>query len=69
MGVIRGFSADKEPESTEIEQTEMYSEDLSKPYEMSRSKSFSDDEESLKLFVEKIESMEEDVDRVMFGET
>lgn len=68
VGVIRGFRAEKEPVAKETEQAELHSEDLSKPYEMTRSKSFSDDEESLKLFVEKIESMEEDVDVVMYGQ-
>eukprot|EP00569_Conticribra_weissflogii_P001236 CAMPEP_0171353814 /NCGR_PEP_ID=MMETSP0878-20121228/44384_1 /TAXON_ID=67004 /ORGANISM="Thalassiosira weissflogii, Strain CCMP1336" /LENGTH=230 /DNA_ID=CAMNT_0011859771 /DNA_START=1472 /DNA_END=2164 /DNA_ORIENTATION=+ len=68
VGVIRGFRAGKEPKTKEGEQAALHSEDLSKPYEMTRSKSFSDDEESLKLFVEKIESMEEDVDVVMFGQ-
>lgn len=63
VGIIRAYSSSNQKQLMQEE------EDLATPYPMTRSRSLSDDE-SLALFVEKIESAEwndSDVDQLMFG--
>ena len=62
IGIIRAYSSRTNRKERE--------DDIAKPYEMTRSRTFSDDE-SLNLFIENIESIDrcdgEDVDNLMFG--